>query len=148
MSERAVELRPTTAGDLDFAWTLYGDLMKPLTEALMEWREAFRHRGIESDLTSGDAAIITVDGARAGWLLVRDSDREIVIHQLYLLPRIQNLRIGTMLIGEVLDRAHDTHRTVSPNVMKNNRARAFYERLGFVVAGESEFKIAMTWGGR
>lgn len=147
MPERAVELRPTTASDIDFAWTLYHDPMKPLTEELMEWRKAFQRQVIESDLAGGDAAIVTVDGMRAGWLLVREGDREVVIRQFYLLPRMQNLRIGAMLIGQVIEKAQDSRRIVSLSVMKNSCARALYERLGFVMGGESEFKITMKWFG-
>jgi hypothetical protein len=33
------ELRPVTGGDFRFCWSLYRDVIKPLTTELLEWNE-------------------------------------------------------------------------------------------------------------
>ena len=140
-----IALRVTTHQDTAFAWGLYRDLMKPLTEELLDWNEPLQRRLIEQDMASGDASIIAVDGQAAGWILVRETDEQLNILQLYLLPGFQNKRIGTSIIRQLIDHSRATARALHLEVMKNNRARLLYERLGFVVIDESEYKLHMTW---
>jgi ribosomal protein S18 acetylase RimI-like enzyme len=142
-----IALRPTTHHDVEFAWHLYRGLMKPLTEELLEWDDALQRRFIERDLASGDASIITIEGQAAGWIQVRETEHRISILQLYLLPKFQSRRAGTSIIHELIARARQTDRHLVLEVMKNNRARRLYERLGFVVTGQSAHKLNMAWRG-
>ncbi len=136
-----IALRAVRSEDIDFAWTLYRDLMKPLTEELLDWREDRQRQGIEADLARDGAAIIEFDCAQAGWLMVGETEREIVIHQIYLLPTFQNRGIGSGLIWSLMVPASAADRGIALNVMKNNRARALYERLGFAVTGGNDHKL-------
>lgn len=94
-----IALRATTFHDTPFAWGLYRELMKPLTEELLEWNEPLQRRLIERDMASGDASIITISGQAAGWILVRETRDRMSILQLYLLPSFQNRRVGTSIIS-------------------------------------------------
>ena len=47
----------------------------------------------------------------------------------------------------MIDRSRLTARALHLEVMKNNRARFLYERLGFVTTGDSKFKLQMVWRG-
>jgi ribosomal protein S18 acetylase RimI-like enzyme len=67
------------------------------------------------------------------------------LRQLYLAPRLQNRGIGTVIVTELIQRARDAGKHLTLDVMKNNRARVFYERLRFEVVGESEHKLKMQW---
>ena len=82
-NDRTIDLRPSTAKDFDFAWGLYRDLMKPLAEELMEWKEERQKVVVEREVVSGRASIIVAGGREVGWLHVREETNEIELCQLY-----------------------------------------------------------------
>jgi ribosomal protein S18 acetylase RimI-like enzyme len=45
--------------------------------------------------------------------------------------------IGTATLRKLKDKARRKDKTLTLNVMKNNRSRALYERLGFRVIGQT-----------
>ena len=142
-----ITLRPITLSDLDFAWNLYRQSMKPLTEALMEWVDERQKQVVERDVVSGEASIIVQDGHDRGWLRVRESIDGLELCQLYVTLEVQNRGIGTVIVGRLIGEARRKGKKLNLEVVKNNRARRLYERLGFVPAGESEYKLRMTWTG-
>jgi ribosomal protein S18 acetylase RimI-like enzyme len=143
---RVFQLRPACSADFRFAWSLYRDLMKPLTEELLgRWNETGQKSLIELALTQEGTSIIVIDGSDVGWLHVGDSSDAIYLGQLYLAPELQNRGIGTAIVTELRDKARTAGKALTLDVMKNNRARFFYERLGFQVIGQSEHKLKMRW---
>jgi len=63
------------------------------------------------------------------------------IHKLYVLPEAQHLGAGKRLVGHIREAVIATQQALTLNVNKNNRARAFYARLGFQVVGEEVIDI-------
>lgn len=64
------------------------------------------------------------------------------IHKIYVLPQIQGKGIGRQLIDHIARIAlshQDT--TLQLTVNKNNKARDFYEKVGFAVTQEAVFDI-------
>jgi hypothetical protein len=53
--------RPARAADLAFAWQVYRDVMKPLTEALLPWREARQKAVVAAALAEDGSALIVVE---------------------------------------------------------------------------------------
>ncbi len=145
-NDQTIELRPATPEDFDFAWGLYRDLMKPLAEQLMEWKEERQKVVVERDVVSGQALIIVAGGREVGWLHVREEANEIELRQLYIVPAQQNRGIGTEIMERLMGEARRESKPLTLQVMKNNRAYALYKRLGFIPTGESKYKLQMTWG--
>jgi ribosomal protein S18 acetylase RimI-like enzyme len=139
------ELRRARSDDLEFCWSVYRDLMKPLTMELLEWNELGQRRVIEQSLTDSGTSIIVFEKLDIGWVQTRETDREIYLGQLYVIPSMQNRGIGTVIVRRLCDRVQREGKALQLEVMKNNRARLFYERLGFRVVGASEYKIQMRW---
>ena len=139
------ELRRARDEDFEFAWSLYRELTKPLVEELLEWNDVRQAAVVEEALGLNGTSIIVVNGANAGWLQVRERPTEIYLGQLYITPEMQNHGIGTSLIRELRDRARIDKKPLTLDVMKNSRAREFYEKLEFCVTGESEYKLKMQW---
>jgi ribosomal protein S18 acetylase RimI-like enzyme len=143
---RAFQLRPAASEDFQFAWSLYRSLMQPLTvELLGRWNDSGQQSVVEAALKHEGTSIIVVDGLDAGWLHVIESDDSIYLGQLYLAPSLQNRGIGTAIVRELRDKATQAAKALTLDVMKNNRARSLYERLGFGVVGESKYKLKMRW---
>lgn len=142
-----IQIRPAEPEDLDFAWDLYRRLMKPLAEELITWSNEGQKAVVAPEILGGRASIILLAGRHAGWCHVREGPEVVELCQLHLLPELQNLGIGSLLLARLIENTRRRGKTLTLKVMKNNRARALYERLGFVQTGESDFKIEMTWRG-
>lgn len=64
------------------------------------------------------------------------------LHKLYILPQTQGKGIGKLLLAEVERAAKEAQsKYLFLNVNRNNKAREFYERLGFYVAGQEDIYI-------
>ncbi len=68
------------------------------------------------------------------------------IHKLYVLPQTQGKGIGKQLLGYMAEKARENQNTaLYLTVNKNNKARDFYERMGFEVTREAIFDIGQGY---
>lgn len=137
-------LRPAMAADLDFAWFLHRELMKPLTEQVMTWHDINQRRVVERDIDGGGASIILAGDVAAGWFSQREEADAVRLCQLYVTATMQNRGIGSAIIRRLVAAAHAGGKPVLLEVMKNNRACALYERLGFTVTHDTKYKFEMA----
>jgi len=141
-----LRLRPASGGDFQFCWSLYRDSMKSLTmELLQYWNESGQRRMVEETITDSGTSIIVSSGSGIGWLQISETPEEIYLGQLYVTPSMQNRGIGTAVVRRLCDRASQQRKALTLEVMKNNRARLLYERLGFDPVGSSKYKFNMRW---
>jgi GNAT superfamily N-acetyltransferase len=68
------------------------------------------------------------------------------LHKLYCLPKIQGKGYGKIMISEVISRmvAAGKH-ILELNVNRHNKAKSFYEKMGFKVAYEEDIPIGEYW---
>lgn len=140
-----VELQPPTGRDSEFAWLLYRDLMKPLTEEILTWNDQSQRAMVEQSLAHQGTSIIVVNGSSVGWLQVDSTSSAIYLGQLYITPTLQKRGVGTAIMKWLCGQARRDGKSVTLEVMKNNQALAFYDHLGFRVVGESKYKYEMRW---
>jgi GNAT superfamily N-acetyltransferase len=77
----------------------------------------------------------------------RDENPDIYkLHKLYCLPQTQGKGYGKVMIDEVCKRvlAVGKH-TLDLNVNRYNKAKSFYEKMGFVVVYEEDIAIGEYW---
>ncbi len=139
------ELRNARDSDYRFAERLYLATMKPLLSRLGALDEAELIANFKRQYEPGDARIVVVDGVDAGWLQISETEREICLYQIHIGPGYRSRGIGTEWMQDLLARARARDRPLSLYVVRNNPAKAFYERLGFKVVDEDETKIHMKW---
>jgi ribosomal protein S18 acetylase RimI-like enzyme len=145
-STKAFQLRAARRDDFRFAWSLYEKLMKPLTQALLgRWNEPGQKQVVEMALAQEGTFIIVKDKLDVGWMQVIESPDTLHLAQLYVVPPLQNRGIGTAILCELTDKARERSKTLTLDVMKNNRSRLLYERVGFQVIGQSEHKLKLQW---
>ena len=140
------EFRRIQPQDITFCWSIYRDAMQPLTAELMQWNEASQRRGIEEALRDDDASILVAGDGDAGWLHVLETRRDIHLGHLYLAPQARNRGLGTKFLRWMGERARRKDKNFTLEVLKNNRARGLYERLGFRVIETSPLKFTMLFG--
>lgn len=107
-----------------------------------EWN---RLQVTEPDAGSTTYVILDAD-ERVGRLRVVRSAETIELAGIQLLPRVQGDGIGTAVVERLEAEALASGRRLELGVGKDNpRARALYERLGFVATGEDGDEIRMRW---
>ncbi len=96
---------------------------------------------VRSHFDSGQ--IIELAGEAIGLLkVVRETGTWTVV-QVQMLPAWQNQGVGTRLIAETIADASKVGAEVVLSVLKVNKARRLYERLGFSVISESDSAYTM-----
>jgi diamine N-acetyltransferase len=77
----------------------------------------------------------------------RDEDPNIYkLHKLYCLPETQGKGYGKILINEVAQKTIEAGKhTLDLNVNRYNKAKSFYEKMGFSVAYEEDIPIGPYW---
>ncbi len=137
------DFRRVHDGDFDFCWPLYRDALQPLSIGLFAWDDAVQQRHVREALADEGASVLVSGGSDAGWL--HCSETRFVIHlgHLYLVPDKRNRGLGTAFLTWMSDRARRKGKDFTLDVMKNNRARALYERLGFRPVHSSAHTITL-----
>ena len=128
------EFRRVTSADISYCWPIYREAMAPLVTG---WNETAERTLIERALGEEGASILVVDKSDAGWLHVSETRFDIHLGHLYLEPDRRGQGLGTRFLQWMIDRARRKAKTFTLDVAANNRARALYERLGFVATGKS-----------
>ena len=139
MDPKKVDLRPATANDSRFAFDLKKAALGEYISETFGWDEAAQQKLHEQRFRPSGTQIVMFGGQDIGLLAVDRAADCIRLRQLFLLPEAQGKGIGSHLLAQVLCEARQLHVPVTLRVLKANpRAKAFYERHGFVVVGETE----------
>ncbi|MDB4999019.1 MAG: family acetyltransferase [Mucilaginibacter sp.] len=77
----------------------------------------------------------------------REEDLEIYkLHKLYCLPVTQGKGYGRILINAVIEKTKEAGKhTLDLNVNRYNKAKDFYEKMGFTIAYEEDIAIGPYW---
>jgi ribosomal protein S18 acetylase RimI-like enzyme len=78
-----------------------------------------------------------------GWLQTAPADDAIFLAQLFVDAGSQRRGIGTRLVRILIEEAARENKAVTLGVVKTNPARRLYERLGFSVTHEDQYKFYM-----
>jgi len=90
--------------------------------------------------------ILELNGEPVGCLLVSEADDRLDLHRILILPAFQNRGIGSRVIADVLQFARAKGKPVRLQVFRVNPARRLYERMGFVLVGETPDSYVLLAG--
>ena len=137
-------LRLATASDVEFLYNLLKVALGPYVELVFgPWNEEEERAKFFEATRPGEHQIVERAGEPIGCLKVQRSSSEFKLNRVFLLPAFQGRGIGSELVRDLLIEAHSAGLPVRLRVFKINPARRLYERLGFVVTGETEFHVNM-----
>ncbi|WP_164011481.1 GNAT family N-acetyltransferase [Pyxidicoccus trucidator] len=152
-----VSLRPATASDEAFLFTLYASTREGEV-AMWGWapaqRDAFlrmqwmaQGRDWSMRYAGADHQVVLVGGAPAGRLLVARGPAEWRLVDIALLPSHRRAGVGTKLLRELRGEAEKAGVPLRLRVLRDNPARALYERLGFRPESgtDADPYLAMEW---
>ena len=139
-----ITLRDGTREDLEFLFALLKASLGPyVVKTYGPWAEDEERSRFFGSTQAESHQIVERAGEPIGCLKVVRAPSEVRLQRVFLLPAFQNLGIGTRLIEEVLAEARAAGLPVRLRVFQVNPARRLYERLGFVVTGETDTHVYM-----
>jgi ribosomal protein S18 acetylase RimI-like enzyme len=77
-----------------------------------------------------------------GFIAIEQAGHEMKVNKLYVLPEVQGCGAGKRLMEKAIERAKDkkcTHLFLQVN--RANKAKFFYDKLGFTIRSEEDFDI-------
>ncbi len=137
-------LRQATGADFDFLYHLHRATMKDYVAQTWGWDETVQAAMFKERFDPGRSYIVVVDGRDVGVLSMERRIDTLFLGNLQILPEEQGHGLGTAIINTILAQAYDAGISVSLQVLKVNPARHLYERLGFVVSGETTTHYLMS----
>ena len=126
-----LELRAAASSDREFLWEVHRTALRPVVEATWGWDETFQAHYFAEHFTTSDRFIVCVDGVDAGVVQFTAKVDHLFLASVALLPEHQGRGIGTDLVKMVLAEGRRRNLPVRLQVLKVNRAKKLYERLGF-----------------
>jgi ribosomal protein S18 acetylase RimI-like enzyme len=145
----AYTMRSATMQDLPWLFVAKEEAYRAYVEEIWgRWDEAFQRQWLEEEFTRTTTRIINSDNRYIGFLQTDDETRRTFIRNLVIAQPYQGRGIGTAILHSIMTAAAAGGRAVELGVFKiNDRARALYERLGFITTGETGTHFEMRWRG-
>ena len=138
-----IHVREAGPADVDFARSLYFETMRGMIESTFGWDQRRQEQSFAQWFDIRQAGIIVADGRVAGWMQTRTNEHEVFLGSLYVKPEMQRLGIGTHVVRELIAHCRHASKALTLAVMKINPAIHLYERLGFRVTHEDQYKFYM-----
>jgi GNAT superfamily N-acetyltransferase len=113
--------------------------------AFLQMQFRTMRQGYAGMFPDADFFIILLDARPVGRIVVHRTAEAIRVVDMALLPSEQGRGIGTQLMRHLLSEATKTRKSVRLQVLKNNRAKRFYERMGFHRVSDSGSYEQMEW---
>lgn len=134
MGIKALQLRPAGADDFEYIYGLCEATMRTYVEAdLGDCFEQIARPAIQGLLVRDLFSKIFVNDVLVGAIAIERHETHIQLEELYVEATSQNQGIGTMVMARVIEQSSSLCLPIRLHVLASNRARFFYERLGFSV---------------
>lgn len=139
-------LRPAAEDDFDFLFRVKREALGEYIAATWGWDEDDQRERARAEPRAWPTQVIVAGGEDAGVLQVDRRGSELYVTNILLLPAFQGRGLGTAILRGLMDEAAWDGVPVTLQVLRANpRARALYERLGFVVTAGTAEHFAMRW---
>ena len=136
--------RPATPADMPFLRNLHHAAYRDLVARQFgTWDEREQDRFFEQSLRDADYQVIFDGAVAVGAVGTSLHTDHLFLAELQILPEHQNRGIGTLILKAQIQRATELERPLGLQVLRENRAKGWYERHGFAVIGETETHYLM-----
>src|SRR6185295_9948700 len=150
-----ITFRPAGPDDEPFLYELYcstrnedltaGDWNSPQQQMLLKMQFIGQQHSYKAQYPRADHDIILLDGLAIGRVMVERGDHEIRGVDIALLPAYRSTGVGGAIIQDLLDEARRAGKPFRIQVVRTNRARRLYDRLGFREIGDTGTHYVMEW---
>jgi RimJ/RimL family protein N-acetyltransferase len=155
ISSERISLRPVTDQDENFLLSVYAST-RAAELAQVPWsteqKEAFvrmqftaQKQHYAAEYPQADHDLICVDGVPVGRIYLDRAADVLNILDITVLPEHRNSGIGSFLLGQIVDEARRTGRSIMIYVETFNPSLRLFERLGFRKDKEHGFQLLLKW---
>ena len=140
-------LRPAVDGDAQWIAELRAQVLRPDLERLGRFDPVRVRQRFLAAFDPAVTQVVLADGDPAGSIAVRPDDDARWIEHFYLQAGCQGRGIGSGVLRRQLEAGPDDRSDDRPfrlNVLQGSRARALYERHGFVVESQDAVDVFMV----
>lgn len=142
----SLTLRKASPNESEFAYCVKRAVFREYVEKVEGWDEDEQRQLHERRFGAQDFRVINVAGTDVGIMAVVVAPECVKVNQLFLLQEHQGKDIGRRCMLLIMEEARQLGLPMRLRVMKvNPRALAFYQRLGFRRAGETDTHDLMEW---
>lgn len=142
--DESIIIRLATVDDSEFAYQTKKAAFRKYVEKVLGWDEDEQRQLHKRRFVSQDYKVIQVAGIDVGVLATTRQPDCVKVNQLFIVPEHQNKGIGRACIMRIIEDTTVSKLPIRLQVLKvNNRAFAFFQRLGFRSIGESNTHVLM-----
>ncbi len=137
--------RKAEESDREAIYQLYCLVMRSFISEIWGWDEQWQRTDFSTHFDSQGITLAFQEYELAGYSHIENQDSQIFIRMIVVHPLHQRNGIGTKLLASVITSAGKQSKNVGLEVFKINEvAKAFYERHGFNVEGETPSSLIMV----
>ena len=138
-----IRFRPATQADYPFLYSLHRQTFLAYVDQTWGWDEAQQEMAFRQEFAASVREIICWREQDIGSIVVEDHDDFLFLDYIAILPAYQNQGMGTAIVKRLLEEGARRALPVKLSVLKVNPARYLYERLGFCIVGNDEYRYYM-----
>ena len=139
-----LSFRKAHTSDSEFVFTVKKAAFREYVEQVWGWDDNYQRELHNRRFAAQDVCIIQFRGTDVGFLSTSSTPDTLKVNQLFILPEYQGKGIGSACMMDIVDDARLEEKSVALQVLKvNTRGTAFYQRLGFLIIGESSTHLQM-----
>jgi ribosomal protein S18 acetylase RimI-like enzyme len=155
MNDYAIELRPCDSQDDGFLFALFMSVKEEdfaalnwspaQLEPLLRMQFTAQSQSYAADYPRAAHELVCFNGQPVGRLITDNTAEAMLLVDIALTPEVRGRGIGAELIRGLQAQCAADRKPLRLHVANTNRAVRLYERLGFVVTGETEVRRLMEW---
>lgn len=132
--------RPATPGDHDLIYGLKAASIRPYVEKIWGWDEEYQRGEFDRDFAAiEEYQVIEVDSRFAGFVQACFAYPYYEVIEIHLLPKYRSRGIGSEILRYIQENCIAQGSKIRIGCFKENRrAKALYQRLGFVQTGTTD----------
>ena len=139
-----LSFRKAHTSDSEFVFAVKKAAFREYVEQVWGWDDNYQRELHNRRFVAQDIRIIQFRGTDVGFMATFSTPNTRKVNQLFLLPEYHGKGIGSACMTFILDDASLEGKSVALQVLKvNTRGIAFYQRLGFIIVGESSTHFQM-----
>lgn len=131
--------------DREAIYQLYGLVMRDFISEIWGWDEQWQRNDFSTHFDPHGITLAYQGRKLVGYSHVENRGKQLFVRMIVVHPHHQRKGIGKILLGSVIASARKQSKSLGLEVFKiNGVARAFYERHGFNVEGETRSSHIMV----
>lgn len=144
-----IDYRQATENDFDLTYTIKKNATKDLIDKIWVWDNSFQLDYHRKQFNPARVNILIDNNHAAGFIAVNETERTIFIENILIDTAFQGKGIGTQVLMDLMEKAFRQNKNIELQVLRvNERAKKFYDRLGFEVVEETDLHYKMSYGQR